>query len=511
MPQQLFFTPPRAWVGDIIPFVAGDKFRLFYLHEDRSIPKPGTPWHLVTSRNLVDFEDEGLAFEHGSALDADFNVYTGSIVDDGAGVHHLFYTGQNPELLGADGLPLQLVMHASSTDAMATWQRHPERTFGAHAGYETADWRDPFVFRDEDAGLWRMLIAARHIDGPNRRRGTIAQCVSTDLVNWQPVEPFWDPRRYIAHECPDVFKWGEWWYLVYSEFSENFTTRYRMSKSLAGPWLVPEHDSIDGRAYYASKSAERDGRRFFFGWIASREGNTDDGAWQWAGSMSVTEATQNSDGTLAFGFAPEALASFTDDIPVALTAGAGGGPTTVALTLDAPDGYRVVMSDADAPRNFHVSLAVDVASGTTECGLLLRASDDGDLGYVVRLEPKRGRMVIDRWPRNRTGRGQWEISGDVPYAIELERACDIAPGEHTLDVIVDGDLCVANLDGRTMLSTRLYDRPAGRLGVFAGEGSVVLRELRLATRPGSSDDHLDTTQITEGNNATQLEPQPAHH
>ena len=472
MPQHLFFQPPRAWVGDIIPFVANDEFQLFYLHEERSTPKPGTPWHLVTTRNLVDFDDRGLAFDHGSTASADFNVYTGSIVDDGTGTHHLFYTGQNPAILGLDGLPLQLVMHATSTDGLASWQRFPEHTFGAPAGYESADWRDPFVFRDDEAGLWRMLIAARHTDGPQRRRGTIAQCVSTDLVHWEPVEPFWDPRRYVAHECPDVFRWGDWWYLVYSEFSETFTTRYRMAKSLAGPWLVPEHDSIDGRAFYAAKTAERDGRRFFFGWIASREGDRDDGAWQWAGTMSVLEATQNGDGTLAFGFAPELLASFTDEVPTGLAA---------SLQLDAPDGYSVRLSAADAPNRFRLSLTLDIAPGTTECGVLLRASDDGDSAYILRLEPKRGRMVFDRWPRRPTGDGQWEISGDVPFVIELERPCDLSPGEHTLEVIVDGDLCVANLDGRTTLSTRIYDRPVGRVGVFAGEGSVVVRDLRLST------------------------------
>jgi beta-fructofuranosidase len=35
------------------------------------------------------------------------------------------------------------------------------------------------------------------------------------------------------------------------------------------------------------------------------------------------------------------------------------------------------------------------------------------------------------------------------------------------------------LDDSTVLSTRLYDRPTGRLGAFAGEGSVVLTEFSV--------------------------------
>ncbi len=494
MQQPVFFQPAGAWVGDVIPWQEHGAFKLFYLHEVRRTPKPGTPWHLVATTDLVRFDDAGLAFAAGESDAVDFNAYTGSIVRDDDGVHHLFYTGQNPRRLGRDGLPLQVVMHATSVDGMRTWRRHPEHTFGAPEGYESADWRDPFVFRDEEAGIWRMLVAARHADGPDRRRGVIAQCVSRDLMTWEPAEPFWDPRRYITHECPEVFQWGDWWYLVYSEFSESFTTRYRMSRSLHGPWQVPEHDSLDGRAYYAAKSAERDGRRFFFGWIASREGARDDGAWQWAGTMSVLEARQNADGTLAFGFTDELVASFDDAAPIAFervepdrTGHVIGNP----ITLDAPDGYRAVVSRDDLPDSFHAEATFLIAPETTECGLLLRASGDGDDGYIIRLEPKRGRMVFDRWPRSRTGVGQWEVSGDVPFVIELERPCDLPPGEHTLEVVVDGDLCVVNLDRRVSLSTRLYDRPTGRLGIFVGEGAVVVSGCRIRTRPEQSAKHAE--------------------
>ena len=475
MSYPVFFQPADGWVGDLIPFQKDGEFWLFYLHEVRSDPKPGTPWNLVTTKDLIQFQDQGVALPHGTENDPDFNAYTGSVVVDESGVHHLFYTGQNPKNLGKDGLPLQLVMHATSTDGMRTWVKHPELTFGAPAGYESGDWRDPYVFHDPSSGQWRMLLAARHAEGPERRRGVIAQCVSSDLVSWQYAEPFWDPRRYITHECPDVFAWGGWWYMVYSEFSENFTTRYRMAKSPDGPWLVPDRDSIDGRAFYASKTAERDGRRFFFGWIASKEGNSDGGPWQWAGTMSVLEARQNPDGTLAFGFADELVDSFWDEVAVTFD---GGLPAR----LDVPDGYTATVSREDLPSQFYAKAVLDISPGTTECGLLLRSSADGDSSYVLRLEPKRGRLVFDRWPRALTGEAQWHVSGDVPFEIELERPCSLPPGDHPLEVIVDGDLLVAVVDRQVALSTRIYDLPAGRVGVFAGEGSATVTHLEVRKR-----------------------------
>lgn len=475
MDQRGFYQPDGAWIGDVIPWQEDGVFHLFYLHETRRSPKEGMPWRRVVTENLVDFVEAGEAISSGGQTVDDFNVYTGSIVLAADGTHHAFYTGQNPAKRGDDGLALQVVMHATSVDGMTSWQRHPSDTFGATAGYETADWRDPFVFWDEEAQLWRMLITARHADGPARRRGVIAQCTSTDLEHWAPAPPFWDPRRYLAHECPEVFQWGEWWYLVYSEFSESFTTRYRMSRSLHGPWIAPEYDTIDGRAFYAAKSAERDGRRLFFGWIASREGASDDGAWQWAGTMSVLEAEQREDGTLAFHPADELRETFTQP----------GDAIASGTALAAPDGYRDLLTEDDAPSSFRLRARLDIAEGTTEVGVLLRASADGDEGYVVRLEPKRGRFVFDRWPRRSTGAEQWQISGDVPFAVELERPCPLEPGEHEIEVIIDGDLCVATVDNGTVLSTRLYDRPSGRVGVFVGEGAVTVAEFSVIARDES--------------------------
>ena len=466
----VFFRPQGAWVGDVIPFQQDGVFHLWYLYEDRAVPSTGMPWHLVTTTDFVDFVDHGLAVPSGGPDAEDFNVYTGSVVLDDDGVAHLFSTAQNPRRLGTDGRPRQLVAHATSADGLRDWGKHPEHTFGATEGYETGDWRDPFVFRDGD--VWRMLVAARHADGPERRRGTIAQLTSTDLVSWTPVRPFWDPRRYIAHECPDVFRWGDWWYLVYSEFSDAFCTRYRMARSPSGPWLTPEHDTIDGRAFYAAKTVEREGRRFFVGWISTREGGSDDGAWQWAGTMAVLEADQDPDGTLAFRLPDEFAASFS--VPVA------SGFSALPASLYGADRFAQLIGDADLPDSYLLTAEIDIATGVEEVGLLVRATADGDQAGAIRLEPRRDRVVFDRWPRALTGGEQWQISGDVPFV--LERPCPLAPGRHHVQIVADGDILVAVIDRRVALSTRLHRRAGERIGFFVNGGAAELVSLDVRIR-----------------------------
>ncbi len=485
MAEHVLFGPSCGWVGDVIPLVVDGKFWLYYLHELRNGPESGTAWGLVRTPDFVEFVDGGVGLPAGGTDHSDLNAYTGSVVIDGDKAH-LFYTGHNPRHIGRDGVtPQQLVMHAISSDGMKSWEKRPDLTFAAPSQYEDGDWRDPFVFRPSEDEPWHMLVAARHTTGPARRRGLIAQYVSHDLLSWSPAEPFWDPHRYLMLECPEVFRWGDWWYLVFSEFSESFVTRYRMARTSDGPWLVPELDTVDGRAFYAAKSVARDGRRFFVGWIATKEGDLDDGAWQWAGTMSVLEAQQEPDGTLSFSIPREIRESFTRQEPISFVDHAstdGAARAADSLTLTAPDGYQALVSRHALPSQFLARVTIDIAAGATECGLLIRSSRDGDESYALRLEPKRHRVVFDRWPRRRTGGMQWQISGDQPYAIELERPCALEAGRHEIDLLVDDSICIAVVDRKVVLSARMYDRRAGYLGLCVGEGSVTFSDLRIYRR-----------------------------
>src|SRR5262249_44983496 len=144
-----------------------------------------------------------------------------------------------------------------------------------------------------------------------------------------------------------LFRMGEWWYLVYSTFSERHVTHYRMSRSLSGPWQAPENDTFDGRAYYAAKTASDGTRRFLFGWNATREQEQDYRPWQWGGTLVVHEIVQEADGSLSVRLPDSVAKAFATPQPCVWTPekhAALSGPDAVAI--DAADSFGYAMAGA---------------------------------------------------------------------------------------------------------------------------------------------------------------------
>lgn len=468
--MSIFYRPNDGVAADFIPFYWDGAYHLFYLKDYRDVARhgEGTPWwHLVT-RDFVAFEDWGEALPRGTKDEQDLYVFTGSAIE-AEGTFHIFYTGSNPYFRKA-GKPEQGVMHATSTD-LRRWTKHPEHTFfAAPTRYEMNDWRDPFVFWNAEKWEYWMLLAARWKDRPSRRRGLTACAASRDLQRWEVREPFWAPDLYYTHECPDLFRIGDWYYLVYSEFTDTVRTRYRMSRSLAGPWRAPADDLFDDRAYYAAKTAGDGRRRFLFGWLPTREGEKDDGHWQWGGNLVVHELEQQPDGSLSVRVPQTIVAPFTR--PLALNPQPRLGTWHLGDTISTDAASRFsLLTMGDLPQECLISLRISYEHPTANFGLLLRA--DSELGryYQLRFEPARQRLVFDRWPR----------SWDNPFIVE--RPLSLKPGQAVrVQVLLDGTCLVAYADDRVALSARTYDHRDGQLGLFVAEGRARFEELAVRTR-----------------------------
>ncbi len=475
----IFYQPADGVAADFIPFYWEGVYHLFYLkdYRDPETHGEGTPWFHLATRDFVHFEDWGEALPRGRMDEPDLYVFTGSVIHGHDGYFHIFYTGHNP-LLQAQGQPVQLVMHASSPD-LCTWQKDPDFRFKAPvtSGYEPDDWRDPFVFWNPQAGEYWMLLAARLAKGPSRHRGLTALAASRDLLNWEVRSPFWSPGLYYTHECPDLFKIGGWWYLLYSTFSERCVTHYRMSRSLEGPWLAPADDQLDGRAFYAAKSAglrllqEPDEPRYLFGWLPTRSGKKDDGDWNWGGNLVVHELRQKPDGSLCV-IVPETVREqFTHVRSLQPAPINGTWQATGSGFFSNSTGRFSALLLCEPPDECRIDLSITCTPGTASAGLLLRADPGLESYYQVRLEPSRQRLVVDRWPRQ----------GDQPFMLERPLAQQAGQPTH-LSLYISGSCLVIYANDTTALSCRMYDHPTGRLGLFACEGSVSFEGICLFSR-----------------------------
>lgn len=469
METNLFYKPEGAWAADFIPLYAEGRYCLFYLLDWRNVTEhgEGTPWYQISTNNFIDFTEHGLMLPRGAPNEQDLYVFTGSAIK-GPSQYHIFYTGHNPHYR-AEGKPEQGVMHAVSDD-LISWRKIPEDTFYAPRDqYEMHDWRDPFVFWNEGAGEYWMLLAARLKSGPSRRRGCTALCVSTDLTHWEVRDPFYSPGLYYTHECPDLFKMGDWWYLVFSEFSERCVTRYRIARSLSGPWLAPDDDQFDGRAFYAAKTASDGNKRYIFGWNPTREGGKDYGAWHWGGNLVVHELTQQPDGLLSVQMPESVRSHFRQKQPLMLHAGTGqmSASGSDQVNVDGGAGYGCVLA-GEMPECCLITTAVTLDAGCRGAGVMLRCSDDCESAYYIRLEPSRNRLVFDMYPR----------AGDVPHMVELERPLPLKSGQTVaIEVLIDGSMCEVYVNHRIALSTRLYNLTSGQWGVFVNEGSASFSKL----------------------------------
>lgn len=458
-----FYKPEAGWLADVIPFHEDGEFKLLYLKDwrDKETFGEGTPWFLIGTKDFVTYTEYGEVLPRGGETEQDLYIYTGCLLKVGE-VYHIFYTGNNFHY-PAQGKKQQAVMHAVSSD-LIHWEKIPEDAFYAPADrYEEHDWRDPFVFWNEEAGEYWMLLAARLKEGPSKRRGCVALCASKDLKSWEVREPFWAPYLYTTHECPDLFKIGKWWYLVYSTFSDRTVTHYRMSESLQGPWIAPENDGFDTRAFYAAKTWTDGERRYAFGWNPTREGEHDGGTWQWGGSLVVHEIVQQGDGTLLVKVPDTVNAAWTREKPFSYTEALGRWELEGArAAAKAEDSFACAYAGV-LPEQCKLTVKVAFDANTRGCGIILRADEKLEQGYMIRLEPGRNRIVLDQWPRK----------GDVPYVVGMERPVELLPEtDYELRVFLDVSVCVVYVDDAIALSTRLYDFQKGGWGVFVSEGSA---------------------------------------
>lgn len=477
--KNIFYKPKDGWVGDTIPFAHDGKFYIYYLHDERKGNTQDeygyrTSWNLLITEDGVNVKDCKVVLPVGEYDDADYACYTGSVIEGNDGNFHMFYTAQNnynPKY-HRDGKPLQYVAHAISTD-LINWEKLPELTFGADERiYEPFDWRDPFVFYNEEEKCFDMLLAARLRGASEKNGGCVGLCRSYDLLHWEAKEPFYNPESYMTHECPDLFKLGNKWYLVYSTFSEKFVTHYRMSDKLSGPWTSPIEDTFDGRAFYAAKTAQAGDKRMAFAWVPTKRGESDFGQYEWGGNFIAHEINQTTDNKLTVKPAEGLINMFNKEFV---------NEKLNKVEIENYEGEKSYVIDG-MKDTCMIEAVIEFSEGVRSFGIGLRQDSALANGYYLRFEPFYNRIVADMWPRRIRGVNQWYVDGDKPFMVELERPFDyksLKDNKVHIRVVADGSIICLYVNDITALTMRAYNLNRTNWGFFVKDGSIRVSDIHM--------------------------------
>lgn len=195
---------PDRWVWDSWYVRDGDTYHAFYLCASKGLGDPNRRHRYTSvghaiSKDLRNWEvlPDALSPSDSPAFDS-WTTWTGSIIRDNNDLWWMFYTGTSRE----DGGDVQSVGAATSKDLMTWTKVSNEPLVRADPNwYEMLDkhiwhdqaWRDPWVFQFPDENTWHMLVTARSKIGDPKTRAVMGHAVSSNLKDWQVLEPLTEP------------------------------------------------------------------------------------------------------------------------------------------------------------------------------------------------------------------------------------------------------------------------------------------------------------------------------
>jgi beta-fructofuranosidase len=452
--HQLYYQPKGYWFGDCMPFYHDRKF---YLYHQRDTRNPGPfgesfGWALACTTDFVHYQDLGESLQKGGDDAQDQFIFAGSLFEAN-GQFYAMYTGYNREY-PKQGKASQVLMIATSTD-LISWNKTSEKLVVPQPGYDPSEWRDPYVFWNEAAQQYVMILGARKLDGKKMRTGRTVSFTSTDLKNWDFKGDFWAPNLFYMHEMPDIFKIGDTWYLLTTEYSDKSKTIYRMSNSLHGPWKAPLDDAFDGRAYYAARSYSDGQKRYLFGWVPTKDNEDDLGNWQWGGTLVVHEVYQREDGTLGVK-APEGVANaFARKESLIST----------AMTLSSQDSCAETYLSQNTGDLFKCEANLEFSAETRSFGIRLFEDDATGDAYEFIFQIGENRVSFDRTP-NLPWFRYMNKGLERPLRLEANR-------QYTIQIIADDTIATLYVDG-VALNTRMYAKAGQALAIFVVDGQLRL-------------------------------------
>jgi len=273
----------NVFVGDCMPYTHDGRYHVLYLKDrHHHMSKWGFgahQWEHISTRNFVDWDIHPMAVEITAPYEG--SICTGSWIERN-GKQYLFYTVRM-----ADRSPAP-ILRSVSEDGYH-FEKDGSFGFTLPARYDGRNARDPKVILGDD-GLYHMFLTTALA---HEQKGCLAHFVSNDLTEWNDIgTPIYTGEDETHPECPDYFRYGDWYYLV---FSLHGKAHYRYSRTPFDGWKTPKDPIIP--CHNVPKAALWNGKVVFTGYRMLKERC-------YAGTMCFVTATADADGELRFDTTP---------------------------------------------------------------------------------------------------------------------------------------------------------------------------------------------------------------
>lgn len=462
--QDTYYKPAVGYVGDPMPFfdpVAGD-FKVLYLQDFR--PNPEGTYHPiwgVSTKDAAHYTALGELVSCGTLKSQDAAIGTGStIYDEASKLYYTFYTGNKYKPTGDESA--QVVMVATSAD-FKTWTK--DRTFllkGQDFGYDKNDFRDPFVFKGDD-GKFHMLVSTK-----KGGKGSLAEFVSDDLKNWTDNGVFMTMMWDRFYECPDLFKMGDYWYLVYSELHHAVRrVQYFKGRTLdelkactandVARWPDAHEGFLDSRGLYAGKTASDGTNRYLWGWCPTRSGKdntavgTSPAEPEWAGNLVCYKLIQHEDGTLTLGQVDAVSEKYNQDVAVEVKESQNmteaDGTYTLAGNAEQPDAYMLM---GRLGSHNKISFTVTTSNKWDKFGISMVRGSDSKKYYTMVVNPEdENNRKVNFEEQGVEGKGF--IAGIDGYVFARP-----ADNVYNITIYTDNSICVMYINDVCSYTNRIY-------------------------------------------------------
>lgn len=473
------YKPQTGYVGDPMPYYSqtDNRYYIFFLQDWRNGAPTDHPIYVTKTIDYSAFQGFTEAIPCGAAGSQETLLGTGSFIKDTSGKLFGFYTGHNGSLY-----PAEKIMLATSTD-MKTFTKVPSFTFEAPDGYDKNNFRDPCVYYDPTRSCYVLMVSSVKDGKP-----VLVRYTSSDLSNWSLIAPLTDFNSDASIiECPDIFKMGNKWYLVFSRINrdEQRKTFYRIADTPDGPWIPcadasGRHETFDGLYLYAAKTASDGNTRYISGWCSTGQQVNGNNELDWAGSLVTHKLIQQANGRL-YPTIPDAvdlkfskIVSYKNIKKQGSVSGLNG-----SYTITSQGGRSFAMFNRNTVP-VKITMKID-ASHATKFGFSFGAAGDLSQIYSVLFDL----TSTNRWSTPALFLNKEMIYATGAYTNELNFTPLIVSNNKIFNIriIIEKSICIVYVNDNVAFTNRIYRMDQNPWTIFADSGTIIISDFTIKQIP----------------------------